>query len=67
MEAAPKAPNAMNRQTVGQPVRYLLVFGEPTKDRQVVPAGQCVFCTFEAATPDPIKNQTGTEIGRAHV
>jgi hypothetical protein len=59
VEAAPEAPNAMNGQTLGQPVRYLPVFGEPTKDRQVVPAGQRIFCTFETATPDPIENQTG--------
>jgi hypothetical protein len=49
----------MHGQTERQPLRYLPVFGEPTKDRQIVPAGQCIFCTFEAATAEPIENQTG--------
>ena len=49
----------MHGETEHQPLRYLPVFGESTKDGQIVPAGQCIFCTFEAATAAPIQDQTG--------
>ena len=57
----------MNRQTAGQPLRYASIFCKPAQNRQLVPAGQRDFSAFEAATTNPVEDQTcagGTELAR---
>jgi len=48
----------MNRQTAGQPLRYVPIFCELAQNRQLVPAGHRDFSAFETATTDPVEDQT---------
>ncbi|MEP6751817.1 MAG: hypothetical protein ABI959_03625 [Candidatus Dormiibacterota bacterium] len=57
---APKAPNAMYRKAVDQPVGYLPILGQLSQNWHLMAAGQCHLCAFEATTADAVEDETCT-------
>ena len=53
-----KAPNAMDRETVDQPVGYVSIFDQSSQHRQLMTAGERLFGAFEATTAHPVEDET---------
>jgi hypothetical protein len=54
---APKAPDAMDRKAVDQPVRDVAILGQPSQHRHLMTAGQRHLCAFEATMADAIEDE----------
>ena len=49
----------MNRQTAGQPLRYVPILCKPARDWQLVSAGQRLISAYETTRTDSVEDQSG--------